>query len=313
MKNEKIPMVSIITPVFNMESYIGQAIESILAQDYNNIEYIVINDGSTDETYKILEKYCSKLKIINQVNMGVVSTLNKGWDMSKGKYLSYLSADDIISPSTISSMVTILENNSSVACAYPNSDLIDKYSNILKKNVCKNTYLEDLVIKQECYIGPGAVFRAEHFKKIGGWNKSFTLAPDRDFWIKLFEYGTFVMHHESLAQYRMHKESYSVKELSESKSREYINFLDNYFTNPDIPLCIERRKKEAYGFATLIISRNRLKDYDFVRGIRLYREACKIYPELKRIKYKSQLIRSIISRPARVVQSFLFKLKKFIF
>jgi hypothetical protein len=117
------------------------------------------------------------------------------------------------------------------------------------------------------------------------------------------------MHHESLAQYRMHKESYSVKELSESKSHEYIKFLDNYFAQPDIPYSIEKRKKEAYGHATLIIARNRLKEYDFLRGIQLYREACILYPGLIRIKYKFQLIRSIIARPAREIQSCLFKLK----
>lgn len=312
MFNEKSPLVSIITPVYNMESYVAEAVDSILSQNYKNIEYIVINDGSSDSTYQILKKYDKKIKLINQNNIGAVATLNKGWSLSNGKYLSYLSADDILSPQAISTMVNILESNKNIMCAYPNSDLIDKHSKVIKKNVCKETNLSDLVIKQECYIGPGAVFRADYYRKIGSWDQSFTLAPDRDFWIKLLKYGSFYMHPDSMAQYRMHGGSYSVKELSELKSREYINFLDKYFSNIDIPVEIEKRKNEAYGFATLIIARNRLKDFDFRRGVELYKEACEIYPTLKGLKYKILLARSTIARPLRSLQSNFLNLKYFL-
>ena len=308
MIEEKHPLVSIVTPVYNMESYLSEAVESILLQDYKNIEYIVINDGSTDSTSKILKKYAKKFKIIHQDNMGAVATLNKGWDLSSGKYLSYLSADDILSPQAISTMVKILESNEQIMCAYPNSDLIDSYSRVIKRDVCKQTNLIDLVIKQECYIGPGAVFRADYYRKIGPWDQSFKLAPDRDFWVRLLKHGHFFMSPNSMAQYRMHGGSYSVKELSESQSREYINFLDKYFANTDIPVEIEQRKDEAYGLATFIIARNRLKDFEFIRGIELYKEACKIYPKLKGVKYKILLARSTLGRPIRAIQSYFLHL-----
>lgn len=306
---EKDPLVSIVTPVYNMELYLTEAIESILSQDYKNIEYIVINDGSTDSTSNILKNYDKKFKIINQDNIGAVATLNKGWGLSSGKYLSYLSADDILSPQAISTMVNILESDEQIVCAYPNSNLIDSCSRVIKRGVCKQTNLIDLVIKQECYIGPGAVFRADCYRKIGSWDKSFKLAPDRDFWIKLLNYGHFFMSPNILAQYRMHGGSYSVRELSESQSREYIHFLDKYFSNPDIPVEIEERKNEAYGLATLIVAKNRLKDFDFIRGIDIYKEACKIHPKLKEIKYKILLARSTFARPIRAIQSYFLNLK----
>ena len=92
-------LVSIIMPVYNCENYLDKSITSVLNQTLDNIELIIINDGSTDNSNKIIEKYLNKdnrIKYINQSNNGVSIARNKGIDMAKGKYIGFVDGDDYI-------------------------------------------------------------------------------------------------------------------------------------------------------------------------------------------------------------------------
>src|SRR6185312_1634421 len=125
-------------------------------------------------------------------NSGQAKTLNRGWEISKGQLLGYLSADDILLPNAIDELVQLLTNNSRAVVAYPNCDLIDPYGRIIKRAVARPFDLDSLVVEQECYIGPGALFRREIFEKLGGWNPNLRLAPDREFWMRAGLKGGFV-------------------------------------------------------------------------------------------------------------------------
>ena len=89
------PKVSVIIPVYNCELYIAQAIESVLNQTYTDYEIIVINDGSTDNTYQVLQPYMKKIRYFSQKNKGLSATRNQGIKMAKGKLISLLDADDL--------------------------------------------------------------------------------------------------------------------------------------------------------------------------------------------------------------------------
>lgn len=112
------PKVSIITPCFNVEKYIAQYIESIINQNYNNIELILINDGSTDDTEKMIDEFREELFkkditliYFKQNNSGQAAALNKGLKIFKGKYLIWPDADDILTKNSILKRVEFLENN----------------------------------------------------------------------------------------------------------------------------------------------------------------------------------------------------------
>src|SRR5688572_17065204 len=90
------PLVSIVVPSYNHARYLGEAIDSILAQDYPKIELIVIDDGSTDGSPEILRGYGKRFHWELQTNQGQVATLNRGWMMSRGDIIGYLSADDVL-------------------------------------------------------------------------------------------------------------------------------------------------------------------------------------------------------------------------
>src|SRR5439155_19151445 len=104
-----LPLVSIVTPAYNQAEYLPETIESVLAQDYPNIEYIVLDDGSTDDTSKVLERYTGRLRWERHENIGQSRSLNKGWSMSRGDLLGYISSDDRLKKDCISRLVAALQ------------------------------------------------------------------------------------------------------------------------------------------------------------------------------------------------------------
>lgn len=300
---EPLPLVSIVTPTYNQAEYLAETIESVLAQDYPNIEYIVLDDGSTDATPEVLQRYHGRIRWERQENMGQARTLNKGWCMARGSLIGYLSSDDLLHPSAIRKLVALLESDTSVVCAFPDANLIDHRSRVTKRNVCRPFDLAETLILQECYIGPGAIFRRAAFDVVGGWRSELKLAPDREFWIRLATLGRIEMYPAVLADYRMHPKSISYKDVSEEVGREYLLVLDDYFRNTLVPVEIFTRKAEAYGHAHLLLARNCFRAGQIGRGLDLYAEACAFFPPLGCIAVKIRILRNVISRPIRMALS----------
>ena len=91
---QQFPLVSIVTPTYNQAQYLAETIDSVLEQDYPNVEYIVLDDGSTDDTSSVLERYNGLIRHERHANMGQARTLNCGWAMTNGQIIGYLSSDD---------------------------------------------------------------------------------------------------------------------------------------------------------------------------------------------------------------------------
>lgn len=302
---ENFPLVSVVTPTYNQAKYLAETIESVLSQTYPNIEYIVLDDGSTDNTQDVLKKFGGRIRHERHANIGQAQTLNKGWNLCKGKYIGYLSSDDLLYPSAVSELVALLEKEQSIVCAFPDSNLIDDSSRVVKRNVCRPFDLSDTVVRQECYIGPGAIFRKTALDLLGGWRTDLKLAPDREFWIRISSLGRIEMCDSVLAGYRMHPDSISYKDVSEDVSREYLRVLDDYFSGGEVCKNIADRKNEAYGYAYLILARNSFRGGNIRRGIELYELACSHCADLRGYKFKFRLLRNVISRPIRRLISFL--------
>src|SRR5467141_3012420 len=112
------PLVSIVIPCYNQGRYLQQAIESVLSQEYSRIELIVLDDGSMDDTRAVLARYAGKFHHEAHANMGQARTLNKGWGMSKGEFLSYLAADDFLLPGAVRTSVEKLVASPRIVLTY---------------------------------------------------------------------------------------------------------------------------------------------------------------------------------------------------
>ncbi|MDO8609873.1 MAG: glycosyltransferase, partial [bacterium] len=127
------PLVSIIMPVFNGEAFLKEAIDSVLVQTYQNIEILVVNDGSTDNSEKIIKSYSSKIRYFKKVNGGVATALNLAIKKAKGKYISWLSHDDLYYPNKIKKQIDTLskipKKDQENTIIYSNYEVIDEKSN----------------------------------------------------------------------------------------------------------------------------------------------------------------------------------------
>lgn len=149
MKNS--PKVSIIVPIFNCEKYLNKCINSLLSQTEKNIEVILINDGSTDNSYNVARKYeliDSRIKLINQENNGVSFTRNKGIEISSGEYIMFIDSDDWIEENTLEIMLNSLKKFKSnyvrIACT---KDIVD----IGKNYVCDVIFDHPVYVKRESF------------------------------------------------------------------------------------------------------------------------------------------------------------------
>ena len=107
------PKITIVTPVYNSVEYIEETIQSVLNQDYNNIEYIIVDGGSNDGTIEIIKKYSKKIDFfISERDLGMYDALNKGFKIATGKYLAWINSDDLYFKKSISKAIELMEKNS---------------------------------------------------------------------------------------------------------------------------------------------------------------------------------------------------------
>ena len=126
-------LVSVIIPVYNSEKFLEECLDSILAQTYQNIEVIVVDDGSTDASPDILERYSDKINIISQKNQGLASALNLGISEMKGNWLKWFSPDDVMYPNAIEILIDETKNHSDNTIFYSNWNIIDDAGNTLRE------------------------------------------------------------------------------------------------------------------------------------------------------------------------------------
>ena len=126
-------LVSVVIPVYNSEKFLEECLDSILTQTYQNIEIIAVDDGSTDSSPDILERYSDKINIISQKNQGLASALNLGISEMKGNWLKWFSPDDVMYPNAIAILIVVTKNHSGNTIFYSNWNIIDDTGNILRE------------------------------------------------------------------------------------------------------------------------------------------------------------------------------------
>jgi glycosyltransferase involved in cell wall biosynthesis len=221
LKKEKkySPLVSIIIPVYNGSNYLKQAIDSALSQTYKNIEVVVVNDGSTDNTEKIAKDYGDKIRYFKKENGGVATALNLGIEKMAGEYFSWLSHDDVYYPNKIEKQIHYInEIKDRKVILYSNYEVINKNSAFVNVIKLDHSMLE---LKPEYAVLRGAIngitllIPRVAFKKYGGFNAELKYTQDYDLWWRLLKYYKFIHMEDVLVKYRSHEDQGSVK-FSES-------------------------------------------------------------------------------------------------
>ncbi len=229
MEKEKIPL-TVITPVYNGEDYIAETIESVLrlSREYH-FDYVVVDDGSTDATWEIVQKYSRELRGFHQENKGEASAVNFGINLAIGDYCIIVNHDDpLFTAELFSASVKILESDVNLVATYPDWFLIDKSGVEIEVRQTKEYSITELAGFSNCLPGPGACFRKADALLAGGRNAKYRFVSDYDFWLRLSRYGDFKRICKPLAQWRLHGNSTSVRNNSLEMAFERIDVISNY-------------------------------------------------------------------------------------
>jgi glycosyltransferase involved in cell wall biosynthesis len=245
-------LVSIITPTYNRASYLEETINSVLSQDYPNIEYIVLDDGSTDNTREILAKHQSRIIWESHPNMGETRTVNKGITMSHGEIIAIVNSDDPLLPKAVSSAVAFLESHPDILVAYPDWLMIGPKSEVISYTKTREYNYLYALTHHYCFPGPGAFIRRRAFDIAGLRDPEFKYMPDLEFWLRLGLHGKFARIPETLATWRRHSGAVSVSEKGLAMAAEHIKLMEKFYSNPNLPPEILKIKKEAFSYACLV-------------------------------------------------------------
>lgn len=198
------PLVTIVTPSFNTGRFIGDAVRSVLSQDYGNIEYLVMDGGSTDNTVQVLKQFDARVKWVSQKDAGQSDALNKGFARAKGTLFGWLNSDDTYAPGAVSAAVEYLWSHPEVDAVYGDANFTDARGNLISKCVHVEPFREHRLLNYTDFIvQPTVFFRRRAFEKVGGVDTSLHWCMDYDLWLKMVAAGlTFAYLPRHLADFR---------------------------------------------------------------------------------------------------------------
>ena len=198
--------------VYNGEDYLNEAIDSILAQTFKDFELLIIDDCSSDKSLDILAKYNDpRIRlIVNDENIGLTKSLNKGLTQAQGKYIARMDADDICTPSRLQRQLEVFEKNKSIALVFGDTVFIDKNSEKICPSyrpksidkILKNLEINNFIPH------PTVMFLKSKVVSMGGYNEEMITAQDLDLWVRMRDQGLkFEYINATLLEYRLNPNS----------------------------------------------------------------------------------------------------------
>ncbi len=287
------PKVSIVMPLYNHERYVEEAIDSVLGQSFKDIELIVINDGSSDNSENVVNRTKDdRIRYFSQENQGAPSTINRGIEFARGTYVSILNSDDVYDSKRIEECLNMLESDNSLSAVFSHLEFIDDEGNFIKyfrgaeENWAdhtpetsfkgENNIVLDLLAGNFLVTTSNLFCRKNVFDAIGYFS-DLRYAHDYDFFLRLcYDHKVYLIE-KPLLKYRVHSLN-TVKENEAAVSFEVGLVLSNFFLNYDFH---HLYKSEDDIYAAMAKFLNSLNTYDTDRMIMTLLLFGMKYPDIK--------------------------------
>ena len=274
------PLISIVTPAYNAERYIGETIDSVASQGMP-IEHIIVDDGSDDFTGSMV---ADKLKINNngyhikfyrQKNAGEQKAVNVGLKMVTGKYFMVVNADDPLLPKAVESLYYALARNTDCVAVYPDWQIIDENSNLIKYMKCPEWDMNRMLREHRCIPSVGVMYRSEIIDTVGYRDPRFLYIGDFDYFYRVGLAGEYIHLPQTLACWRRYPEQMTaVDNPVRAEQRKLL--VDKFFTLPGSELYNDI-KQEAYAWAFLVAA---TESKTINRKFKYIINAIKVYPPM---------------------------------
>lgn len=240
------PHVSLIVPAYNQGGFVAETLDSLLAQDFDDREIIVLDDGSTDDTPEVLAGYGRVVTVVRQTNMGENRTVNRGLEMARGRLLCVVNADDPLLPGAVRESVEQLRRDGDAIAAYPDWNEIDPAGRILRTVELPEYTLRNMLLDCNVAMGPGVFFRREALDAVGFRDTSLRYTGDLDYWFRLARHHRFRHIPRVLATHRVHPAAASSAARGRRMAAEVVRLVDEAFRHAPLPADVRRQKSRIY-------------------------------------------------------------------
>lgn len=215
--------VSIVTISYNQVDFLERALQSVIEQNYSNVEYIVVDPGSTDGSREILERYRSKIStLIYEPDSGPSDGLNKGFAVASGDVFGFLNSDDILLPDAIKKVVEFFRRSPQVDVVSGHTVIIDQNDTCLRSSFSDRFSLIKYAYGAAVLMQPSTFFKAHIYKKIGGFNVANGSNWDGELFVDMGMAGArFAVMDEFLSGYRLHPQSITSSKKLDAGMRTY--------------------------------------------------------------------------------------------
>lgn len=203
----KTPRVSVITPTYNRAAFLGEAIDSVLAQTFDGFEMIIVDDGSTDGTRQLVERYVDdpRIRYFYQENQGQSVARNRGIVESKGEFICFLDSDNAWFPEKLTQSLAAFEADPEADIVYGDNVVIDEHGKEISRNVMAkySGHITAQLLKDNCVSMNTTMTRRQCFETMGGFNPGDRLAEDYGLWLRFSTRYSFRHVAEFLGKYRV--------------------------------------------------------------------------------------------------------------
>jgi glycosyltransferase involved in cell wall biosynthesis len=239
MVETMLPWVTIVTPSYNQGDFLAATIRSVLEQDYSNIEYLVYDGGSTDNSLEIIQHYAERLDYWeSKPDQGQAQAINKGLKRSKGQILGWLNSDDVLLPDAVSEAVKIFRREQDVDVVYGRLKRIDRNGKIVPTPTLPKDIVEfnKYNVIGECVVNqPGSFWRRDILDRVGYLNEDLDYAFDYEYWVRiLLAGGGFKRLNRPVAAFRLSPNSKTVGQTARA-ALEHLKIIEAFSSRSDLP------------------------------------------------------------------------------
>jgi len=302
------PLVSIITPSYNQVKYLEDTIQSVIRQDYPNLEYIIVDGGSTDGSQDVIKRYQDKLAWwVSEPDQGQADAINKGFRKATGEIIAWLNSDDLYLPGAITSAVELFQDNPTSGVIYGDAVSADADGRLLNELRFESWGTRDF-LQFNIICQPAVFMKRSIVEKIGFLDSSFHFFLDHQLWIRLSRETEFLHNPEIWAVSRYHQDAKNVTMASESGA-EVIRIMDWAEKEPDLAAIIGENYHQVWAGAYQMIARYLLDGDKPGEAFCTYYKAARTWPPSLRIYWHRFLFSALASLGLGFIGKWYYNLK----